>query len=165
MAALTRTRRGLVSELVLTTGEDGVASDCVVNFDNVHTLPRSTFRRRATELSAWRMMHVCGRSATTRLLTATSRRPPTIDSATTRPLAATESPDADSEFRAVRTRRLHLFTAVRPFGRTHHDNLEQAVQAAKIGGDSRVHGNLGGDCGRGDQEVDCPAAPGLASGA
>ncbi|MGZ4283362.1 MAG: type II toxin-antitoxin system PemK/MazF family toxin, partial [Solirubrobacteraceae bacterium] len=46
VAALTRTRRGLVSELVLTAGEDGVPTDCVVNFDNVHTLPRSTFRRR-----------------------------------------------------------------------------------------------------------------------
>jgi mRNA interferase MazF len=45
VAALTRTRRGLVSELVLTAAEDGVPSDCVVNFDHVHTLPRDTFRR------------------------------------------------------------------------------------------------------------------------
>jgi mRNA interferase MazF len=59
VAALTRTRRGLVSELLLTTGEDGVPTDCVVNFDNVHTLPRSTFRRRVTQLSARRMTHVC----------------------------------------------------------------------------------------------------------
>ena len=59
VAALTRTRRGLVSELVLTTREDGVPTDCVVNFDNVHTLPRSTCRRRVTQLSARRMMHVC----------------------------------------------------------------------------------------------------------
>src|SRR5215217_4702176 len=42
VAALTRTRRGLVSELVLTAAADGVPSDCVVNFDNVHTLPRDT---------------------------------------------------------------------------------------------------------------------------
>ena len=40
VAALTRTRRGLVSELVLTAAEDGLPSDCIVNFDNVHTLPR-----------------------------------------------------------------------------------------------------------------------------
>src|SRR5205085_5420680 len=46
VAALTRTRRGLVSELVLTAEDDGVPTDCVVNFDNVHTLARSTFRRR-----------------------------------------------------------------------------------------------------------------------
>src|SRR5690348_5642738 len=59
VAALTRTRRGLVSELLLTTGEDGVPTDCVVNFDNVHSLPRSTFRRRVTQLSARRMTHVC----------------------------------------------------------------------------------------------------------
>ena len=55
VAALTRTRRGLVSELVLTAVEDGVPSDCIVNFDNVHTLPRSTFHRRVTQLSARRM--------------------------------------------------------------------------------------------------------------
>jgi mRNA interferase MazF len=59
VAALTRTRRGLVSELVLTTGEDGVPTDCVVNFDNLHTLPRMSFRRRVTQLSARRMTHVC----------------------------------------------------------------------------------------------------------
>jgi mRNA interferase MazF len=59
VAALTRTRRGLVSELVLTSEDDGVPTDCVVNFDNVHTLPRSTFRRRVTLLSARRMAHVC----------------------------------------------------------------------------------------------------------
>jgi mRNA interferase MazF len=55
VAGLTRTRRGLVSELVLTAAEDGVPSDCVVNFDNVHTLPRETFRRRVTGLSPPRM--------------------------------------------------------------------------------------------------------------
>lgn len=59
VAALTRTRRGLVSELVLTAAEDGVPSDCVVNFDNVHTLPRSSFRRRVTQLSARRMAQAC----------------------------------------------------------------------------------------------------------
>lgn len=55
VAALTRTRRGLVSELLLTAADDGVPSDCVVNFDNVHTLPRASFRRRVTQLSARRM--------------------------------------------------------------------------------------------------------------
>jgi hypothetical protein len=43
--------------LVLTRGDDGVPTDCVVNFDNVHTLPRSTFRRRVAQLSPHRMMH------------------------------------------------------------------------------------------------------------
>jgi mRNA interferase MazF len=59
VAALTRSRRGLVSELVLTTAEDGVPTDCVVNFDNLHTLPRSTFRRRVARLSARRTTHAC----------------------------------------------------------------------------------------------------------
>lgn len=59
VAALTRTRRGLVSELVLTAGQDRVPSDCVVNFDNLHTLPRSTFRRKVTQLSAPRMAQAC----------------------------------------------------------------------------------------------------------
>lgn len=59
IAALTRTQRGLVSELVLTPLEDGVPSDCVVNFDNLHTLPRETFRRRVTALSASRMAQAC----------------------------------------------------------------------------------------------------------
>jgi mRNA interferase MazF len=59
VAALTRTRRGLVSELELTASSDGVPSDCVVNFDNVHTLPRSLFRRRLVQLSPNRMAQAC----------------------------------------------------------------------------------------------------------
>jgi mRNA interferase MazF len=59
VAALTRTRRGLVSELVLTPTDDGVPTECVVNFDNIHTVPRSAFRRRVTLLSAPRMAQAC----------------------------------------------------------------------------------------------------------
>jgi mRNA interferase MazF len=59
VAALTRTQRGLVSELELTPSEDGVPSDCVVNFDNLHTLPRETFRRRVVALSTSRMAQAC----------------------------------------------------------------------------------------------------------
>lgn len=59
VAALTRTRRGLVSELALTAAQDGIPSDCVVNFDNVHTLPRAAFRRSVTRLSARRMAQAC----------------------------------------------------------------------------------------------------------
>ncbi len=58
VAALTRTRRGLVSELALTQA-DGVPTDSVVNFDNIHTIPRATFRRRITTLSPGRMAEVC----------------------------------------------------------------------------------------------------------
>lgn len=59
VAALTRTRRGLVSELELSADSDGVPTDCVVNFDNLHTLPRAVFRRRITTLSPARMVEAC----------------------------------------------------------------------------------------------------------
>jgi mRNA interferase MazF len=58
VAALTRTRRGLVSELELTTA-DGVPTDSVVNFDNSHTIPRATFRRRMATLPPARMAEAC----------------------------------------------------------------------------------------------------------
>ena len=58
VAALTRTQRGLVSELELTVA-DGVPTACVVNFDNLHTIPRETFRRQITQLSPSRMTEAC----------------------------------------------------------------------------------------------------------
>ena len=58
VAALTRTRRGLVSELELTKA-DGVPTDSVVNFDNIHTIPRQTLRRRVTALPPARMAEAC----------------------------------------------------------------------------------------------------------
>jgi len=59
VAALTRTQRGLVSELDLTAERDGVPTDCVVNFDNLHTLPRTALRRPVTTLSPARMAEAC----------------------------------------------------------------------------------------------------------
>lgn len=59
VAALTRVVRGVVSELELTPDGDGVPTACVVNFDNVHTLPRSSFRRRVVCLSPARMAEAC----------------------------------------------------------------------------------------------------------
>ena len=58
VAALTRTRRGLASELPLTTA-DGVPTESVVNFDNLHTIPRGSFRRRVATLPAPRMAEAC----------------------------------------------------------------------------------------------------------
>jgi mRNA interferase MazF len=49
-----------VSELELTPDTDGVPSDCVVNFDNIHTIPREALRRRVSALSASRLAEVCG---------------------------------------------------------------------------------------------------------
>ncbi len=59
VAALTRTKRGLVSELELKAAVDGVPSDCVVSFDNLHTIPRSAFRRRIASLSPGRLEQGC----------------------------------------------------------------------------------------------------------
>ncbi len=58
VAALTRTRRGLVSELELTPA-DGVPTTSVVNFDNIHTIRRETFRRKVTSLSPARIADAC----------------------------------------------------------------------------------------------------------
>jgi len=54
VAACTRTVRGVRSELPLGT-DDGMPEACVASFDNLHTLRRSTFRRRMTRLSPARM--------------------------------------------------------------------------------------------------------------
>lgn len=59
VAALTRTRRDLVSELSLSASDDGLPTDCVVNFDNLHTVSRDAFRRRITALSDRRMGQAC----------------------------------------------------------------------------------------------------------
>jgi len=58
VAALTRTRRGLVSEVHLTPA-DGVPTECVVNFDNLHTIPRDRFHRRVTQLPPARIAEAC----------------------------------------------------------------------------------------------------------
>ena len=59
VAALTRTRRGLLSELELSPATDGVPTECVVNFDNIHTVSRDVFRRQVTQLSDARLGEVC----------------------------------------------------------------------------------------------------------
>jgi mRNA interferase MazF len=61
VAVLSRTERGLVSELKLTKKADGVPSDCVVNFDNIYTLRRESFRRKIVMLSPKRLTEVCQR--------------------------------------------------------------------------------------------------------
>ena len=61
VAALTRIERGLVSELRLSATADGVPSDCVVNFDNIHTIGREQFRRLIVKLSPQRQADVCQR--------------------------------------------------------------------------------------------------------
>ena len=55
VAALTRTRRGLVSELELTAAAAGVPSDCVVTSDFLHTSPRDKLGRRVITLGPPRL--------------------------------------------------------------------------------------------------------------
>jgi len=59
VAVVTRTVRGLVSELPLDPEVDGVPTACVANFDNLHTLPREVFRRRVATLGAPRLAQAC----------------------------------------------------------------------------------------------------------
>ena len=59
VAALTRTVRGLISELELTPDDDEVPTHCVANFDNLHTLPKDAFRRRVVQLPSARMSQAC----------------------------------------------------------------------------------------------------------
>ena len=61
VAAVSQTRRGVVSELELSKKIDGVPTYCVVSFDNIHTIPRNLFRRKITELSAYRIQQACQR--------------------------------------------------------------------------------------------------------
>ena len=61
VAAITRTVRGLVSELELTAEDDGVPTDCVVNFDNIHTISRDAFRRQVIKLEPSRLAQACQR--------------------------------------------------------------------------------------------------------
>jgi mRNA interferase MazF len=59
VAALTRTSRGVVSELELTPEHDGVPTTCVAAFDNLHTLRRDSFRRMVAQLGPVRMAEAC----------------------------------------------------------------------------------------------------------
>jgi mRNA interferase MazF len=58
VAHLTTTIRGVSSELRLGTA-DGLRRECVVSFDNLHTLPRQALRRRVAVLSPARMREAC----------------------------------------------------------------------------------------------------------
>lgn len=58
VALCTRTVRGVRSELALGT-DDGMPEACVANFDNLHTLRRTAFRRRITRLRTDRLDEAC----------------------------------------------------------------------------------------------------------
>ncbi len=58
VAACTRTIRGLPSELALGPS-DGMPERCVASFDNLHTMHRTSFRRRIVRLGEPRMIEAC----------------------------------------------------------------------------------------------------------
>ncbi len=64
VAPLTTRIRGIPVEVTLTVADDGVAKDCVVNLDNVETVPRALLTQRMTTLSDVRMREVCVALAT-----------------------------------------------------------------------------------------------------
>lgn len=58
VAALTRAKRHLGSELDLEPGRDGDPTTCVVCLDSLH-IPRAVFRRHVTTLSPAPMARAC----------------------------------------------------------------------------------------------------------
>jgi mRNA interferase MazF len=58
VAPLTRTIRGIPSEVSLGRA-DGVAFDCVANFDSVKSVPREFLTRRLGQLDSGRWHEVC----------------------------------------------------------------------------------------------------------
>ncbi|MEN8115311.1 MAG: type II toxin-antitoxin system PemK/MazF family toxin [Actinomycetota bacterium] len=59
VAVVTRTQRGVVSEVELIPEIDGVPTTSYVNFDNIHTVPRGSFRRYVTRLGPARLAKAC----------------------------------------------------------------------------------------------------------
>lgn len=59
VAPLTTRIRAIPTEVGLTVAEDGVTKDCVVNLDNVETVPQSLLTEHMTTLSEVRMHEVC----------------------------------------------------------------------------------------------------------
>jgi mRNA interferase MazF len=60
VAPITSTIRGIPSEVILTPAEDGVATDCAVNADNIQTIEKSRLNTYITHLSLDRMREVRG---------------------------------------------------------------------------------------------------------
>jgi mRNA interferase MazF len=59
VAPLTTRVRDIPVEVPLSAAKDGVAKDCVVNLDNVETVPQTLLTERMAALSEARMREVC----------------------------------------------------------------------------------------------------------
>jgi mRNA interferase MazF len=58
VAPLTRTRRGVNTEVLLTPEQDGVRTECAVSLDNILTVPREMLDEPIATLSRARMEQV-----------------------------------------------------------------------------------------------------------
>ena len=58
VAPITTTIRGIPSEVLLTSDEDGMFADCVVNTDNIQTIQKANLDEFITQLSQKRMREV-----------------------------------------------------------------------------------------------------------
>jgi mRNA interferase MazF len=58
VAPLTRTRRGINSEVDLTRN-DGVPTDCTISLDNILTIPKATLQRKIVKLTPAKLDDVC----------------------------------------------------------------------------------------------------------
>lgn len=58
VASITTTIRGIPSEVILTSAEDGVPSDCAVNVDNIQTIQKVKLGAYISHLSLDRMREV-----------------------------------------------------------------------------------------------------------
>lgn len=58
VAPITTTIRGIPSEVILTSSDDGVATDCAVNVDNIQTVQKASLGTYVTHLSLDRMREV-----------------------------------------------------------------------------------------------------------
>ena len=58
VAPITSVIRGILSEVLLTPEDDGVLVDCVVNTDNIQTVPKSSLDSFLTRLSPDRLREV-----------------------------------------------------------------------------------------------------------
>ena len=58
VAPITSTIRGIPSEVILTPTEDGVATECAVNTDNLQTIPKASLGGYITHLSLERLREV-----------------------------------------------------------------------------------------------------------
>ena len=59
VALVTRTVRGIPTEVALTQRDDGMPDDCAISLDNLRTVPKALLTERIASLSGAQMHDVC----------------------------------------------------------------------------------------------------------